>query len=223
LFAGEDKLANILDAGQIEALWKALNKTPKKVNPSAGTALLRRIASDGWAMRADIEDIFYLYDPRLDEQTDVKALCAAFDLPWRSIYYQPKARSSSVSGFHALAAVDVAELLIQIERLGFLVDPMPLVESLLPGIKGLRRITSSELSVLWFAKHRHKMASQLVQVAERATGAAKSEQLRTPKGYVVEIWRDSSDHPLWLSVNAPKFRRRSSPQETVCLDCGYSQ
>ncbi|MGM4922756.1 hypothetical protein AB8A31_07600 [Tardiphaga sp. 804_B3_N1_9] len=173
-------------------------------------------------MRADIEDIFYLYDARLDGNVDIKKLCAVFELPWRRIYYLPKARSSSVSGFHALAAADVAELLIQLERLGFALDPMPLVEALMPSIKSLRRITEAQLSILWFAKNRHKMAPQALEVEGRATFATKIERLRMSSGYKAELWWGDAGEPLLLSVDAPRFRRRASPKETVCAQCGYT-
>lgn len=213
-------MANILDAATIGMLWDALNRRPTKSQNAV--PLLRRIASEGWASRADIEDIFYLCDGRLERLADIKALCSAFGLPWRTVFFAPKARSNAVSGSERLAAADVAELLIELERLGFLLDPAPLVEALLPAIKRLTRITDSEISVLWFTKCRHKMAPLVVQVDERAAGIQKSGRLKTPNGYKAEISWNADDQPVSLSVTAPKFRRRSSPQETICPDCGYT-
>lgn len=215
-------MPNILEAKTIRALWDALNRPLGKTRPHNGGDLLRRIANDGWAMRADIDDIFYLYDARLEGSFDIKMLCSAFNLPWRNIYNLPKARSNSASGFHALAAADVAELLVHMERLGFTVDPMPLIEALTPSIKSLSRITDSQLSVLWFAKHRHKMTPEVLEVEGRVTFAAKIERLRTPQGYKAEIWWDGAGQPILLSVDAPRFRRRASPQETVCAQCGHT-
>ena len=108
-----------------------------------------------------------------------------------------------------------------LERLGYSVDPMPLIAAIIEPIRQKHKVTNSELSVLWYARKRHKMEPLSVTLEGEWPYRAKSELFKTATGYTVEAWLDEAAKPFRLEVRAPKFRSRPTPRRETCAVCGY--
>lgn len=217
-------MAKKLPPEQLTAIWKALNEPAKSQRQGGAFRLISQIAEKGWASFADIEDIFYLTDVRLDNmrhQMDVRALCDLFEIPVATVFYRPKSKQASVSGFKGVSAADTAELLICMECLGFTIDPEQLVYLLNPSLKELELLTQSQLSVFWFHKTRHKSAPVSISVDGEWRRVAKTVPIVTSTGYKATCWLAEDGSPLRLEVRAPKFRQRPSPVRETCAICGY--
>lgn len=118
-------------AGQMQAIWKSMHEPlPKRQDASA---LITRIAFEGWASLPDIEDIFDLTDMRIGNmrrEMSIKDLCKVLQIPVQAVYERPRAKQDLIIGMQAVRAEDVAGLLIELERLGYSVDPLPLIEAI---------------------------------------------------------------------------------------------
>lgn len=73
-------------------------------------------------------------------------------------------RVSEVGLYQAMAAADVAQTLIHLECLGFRVDPEPLISRLLPTLKRDYLITTSELSIFWYARRHHRSSPMSIRI-----------------------------------------------------------
>jgi hypothetical protein len=102
-----------------------------------------------------------------------------------------------------MRAEDIAVWIMEIERLGFTVDPVPLVEALRPRI--MRQfVTNSELAIMWYKRERHKNEPLLLK-SEKSPDRADS--FRTDTEYLVTtLWRESD--PVAIRVDAPKSRSK---------------
>ncbi|WP_192250419.1 GNAT family N-acetyltransferase [Mesorhizobium silamurunense] len=211
-------------APQLEAILKSLKAPEDRRKKRGAKELFARIVESGWASIADIEDIFYLTDTRLDDarhEMSSNQWCELFELPITSVYHRPKTRQAMVSGSKSIRAADVASLLIQLEQLGFAVDPAPIVESLLPSVRTTELLTDSELSISWFEKTRHKCAPRTISVERPWPKIRTTTKLTTATGYKIEAWLAADDRPIWLQVSAPKHRRKRPTQRITCEICGY--
>ncbi len=191
----------------------------------ASKSLVARVTREGWASLADAEDLLYLSDHRVDGlrgTMPVRAWCEALKIPLRTVYYRPGKKTRTVLGSEHLGAAEAAFLLIEIERLGYAVDPLPLVRAIRPSIEAKEKITDCELTVLWYESRRHKMASRSLTIDGAWPKLGKIEKLKTETGYKIETWLDESGSPVRLEVNAPKYRRQAEPREETCAECGVA-
>lgn len=215
----------ILTPAELKAVARSLREPVRKPKRHAATTLVNAIASTGWASIEDIKDIFYLTDVRLDDITgDVKVQrwCEYFDIPSRTIYPRPRSKQTGVIGCERVAAADVAALLIQLERLGYSLDPLPLVQLLMQTVRSTQLLTSSQLSVLWYEQCRHKGEPLVLNLAHGQWPQIKdTETLQTATGYKIEIAVSGDGSPVWLSAGAPKFRKRPAMRRELCTACGY--
>ncbi len=209
-------------AGQMQAIWKSIGEPlPKKQDASS---LITRIAFEGWASLPDIEDIFYLTDVRIDNmrrEMSVKDWCKVLQLPVQAVYERPHSKQVSMIGMQGVRTEDVAGLLMELERLGYSVDPLPLIEAIIEPIRRKQNVTDSELSILWYPKERHKMAPLWVTLEGECPYPTKSEIFKTATGYTIEAWLDDAAKPIRLEVRAPKFRSRPAHKKETCVACGY--
>ncbi|MEG3791259.1 hypothetical protein V1318_14105 [Lysobacter sp. CCNWLW3] len=185
--------------------------------------MMARVLTEGWIYRADAEDLLLALDHRLSSHGagDAVALASLFELPFYSVGTVPKVRANSVAMFDALGAADLAQLLIQLERLGFSTDPSTLVDGLLPAIRGKSLITSAELDILWFNRRRWKGAPAVVVARdERYKPRVGRKTWVSATGYKTELWFDQDDNPIELVVRGPKYRAQPEPFEIVCSECG---
>lgn len=209
-------------AGQMQAIWKSIHEPLRKKRDAS--RLIARIAFEGWASLPDIEDIFYLTDDRIDSmrhEMSVEDWCKAIGIPVQTAYRRPRSKEASTVGMRGVRAEDVADLLMQLERVGYSVDPLPLIEAIIEPIRQKHKITDSELSVLWYAKKRHKMEPLSVTLEGKWQHRSASERFKTATGYTVEAWLDEAAKPFQLEVRAPKFRSRPASKKETCAVCGY--
>ncbi|WP_143149271.1 hypothetical protein [Hyphomicrobium sp. CS1BSMeth3] len=183
------------------------------------------IARNGWASLEDIRDILYLTDARLDaiaRDVPIRRWCECFDLRARTIFPRPKKSQAGVVGYDGVAAADVAALLIYLERLGYELEPLPLVERLMDVIRSNPYLTNAQLSVLWYERCRHKCEPLVLYLADAARPKlAETRRLRTTTGYTIEVATSADGTPIWLSASAPKYRKRRVSTPETCLQCGY--
>lgn len=208
-------------------LWEALTENKVHVPPQHRIDLLcQEIASAGWATGLDIENLVVDMDPRFVDvmMNELKSLAAFLEIPLRNLCDRPAKRQSRVSYLPGLSAADTAALLIGLENLGASVDPSYLVKYVLPGLAKKKRISDSELSVVWFDKVRHKMDTAYFKVHGQTAVSTQDPtkrhwEHRTPTGYKLELQVWGDDEYMW-TVASPKHRHRPPKKEITCPECG---
>ncbi|WJS98200.1 GNAT family N-acetyltransferase [Novosphingobium humi] len=184
--------------------------------------IMKAIADDGWALSWQLEDLISLADRRLysyRHRINLDELGAALGIPKQSVCHRPRSISRGTSLFDAWAAVDFANMLISLEMLGFMVDPLPLVELLLPTIRKKGYISHSALEILWYERCRLKNSITL-----KAEGAGKLAEIRDHKlarGYKADVWIDVDGNPATITVRGPKHRVVKAPVAVKCA-CGLT-
>ena len=140
-----------IEAQTIEAIWRALQR-PAPVTPRRSNAMDKRIAEEGWASYAELEDYLLSQDRRLDPPAiiDLKTLAAAMNLLSRWVFPRPVRLNDEVCGFQKLSAVDAAALCIWLERLGFRIDVSELCDRLRGRMASSPYVTSEEISILFY-------------------------------------------------------------------------
>lgn len=212
-----------VSAAQLSAIWKSLQSPLRAKHSRRAADLYAKAAQHGWISISDIEDVFYLTDVRIDDirhEMGAEEWCIVFDLQTSTVFSRPRPRQATVCGTRSLASADTAQLLIQLERLGYSVDPQPLVTALIGLIKNKELLTNSELSVLWYEKQRHKGAPLSLALDGEWPRISGTKKLTTQTGYKIAAWLDENGDPVRLEAAAPKFRRRPEPKKEVCGICG---
>src|SRR5215471_3018771 len=175
-------------AAMLTALLAAI-KRGRRMQTNAESFI--RAVELGWFADYQIRD--RIYDLGLEGFTD--ELLADAGVTLATYHYRPRRIDRSAGAFQGLRAADMARFLIHLERLGLNVDPTPLVDRLLPRIKQLPAISWSELSVLWFARERHKWSpialytpdfSRRYEVTPRE--AVRRDDFKTEAGYKIQAY-----------------------------------
>ncbi len=212
-----------VSAELLSAIWIALNADGPRTPKNSARASLGRIADDGWMFSYELEDLCYETDNRLLLHThgiDVDKLAEGLGYSWVSVYDRPRMRSISAVATDALSSADAAAFLLDLERLGFAIDPGLLVERLRPAIAKKPRVTSAELDIFWAPKLRGRSTLSLQSDGDWTYG--KIVKGKFANGYRYEAWLDADGAIYSLTVDGPKFRRRRDPVKTVCPDCGHT-
>jgi len=207
-----------------ELVTGLMQEAPSRPISSRLFEQIKSTAATGWFFRASVEDFLLAMDPRLGFMGPVNfdALTGLFELNWRNVAYRPKANSSGVMFFDSLSAADFAELLMHLEELGFRVDPGPLVEYLLPGLKSKNLLSSAELSVFWFARVRHRGEPNSICVDTTPLPVRSAmKEWKTSTGYRLVAMFGDDGKPVQLTAHAPRYRQRPEPVETTCPECGF--
>jgi hypothetical protein len=119
----------------------------------------------GWIAPFTIDDAFVIMDYRLN-RLPIDRFIALFNLSMETAFWRPKNINRSTSGGNELRSADFAALLIYLERLGFAVDPAPVVTALLPEIKTRMKLTYNELQILWHPRQRHKCCEMVIETED---------------------------------------------------------
>lgn len=133
-----------IDGEKLKAILESLSRPAKMPKSRSADRLLPKIASEGWASFADIEDITYLTDVRignLRHTMGIKDWCELFDIPIVTTYGRPRGKQAAVLGHQIVSAFDTAALLIRLERMGYAIDPAPLVRLLVDAVKKMAMVT----------------------------------------------------------------------------------
>lgn len=112
---------------------------------------MAKAVADRWIAPFDIENLMVATDPRL-WQVKPRELLAAFSIKAQSVFERPTRGARDAEGLERVSAVNPAWLLIQLERAGMAIDPMPVVSALAPTIGAKRLLTTPELMVHWRAQ-----------------------------------------------------------------------
>ncbi len=208
----------------LDDLWRRLNQ-PSNLGRRPMRNEARRVgemAREGWVLRCDVEDLLADHDERtwgLDAFDLARAFGLAPDLVW-TVHSR---RQTSFVGSDRLAAADVAALLIRVERLGFEVDPTAMADAVCPTLEGRRLLTDGELTVLNWAKERHKTADiRLQRAASDARWTGRTAAIRTGTGYRATAFLLEGGALHSLEVRAPRFRKQREAVATECPDCGMT-
>jgi hypothetical protein len=226
------KLTYTASKEYLQELIAALREQGAPSRPISKAILseLEGIAVSGWVLKSSLEDLVMALDRRLYcyGAGDPDRLIGLFGLRWQQVTFRPKAIASQACLHEALSAGDFAFLLIQLEEMGFQVDPSPLVSRLLSSWKKASMLNQQELVVFWHSKTKGRNFPLRINAAEleSETGAFafadKLESWKTTTGYRVELWGDEEHGVIRLEAHAPRYRNRPAPVETKCPDCGYT-
>ncbi|MCY4362235.1 MAG: hypothetical protein OXE42_08625 [Gammaproteobacteria bacterium] len=185
-----------------------------------------KVVKDGSAKFTDIGDIFCYSDGHLERISRIirpERWCEIFSISIRNYCRRPTERQSIVSQFQGISVEDLAHLLINIERVGYTVNPLSLVNQLLPMLADRPFVNDSELDIIWYKKSRHKMDSIHFYVKADEIGQRRNkEKFMTTTGYKAEVVRNENDEPVQLIIKAPKYRSKPAPKSTTCDVCGYT-
>ena len=192
------------DAATLESLWAALRDHKPQVREASVARIVAAIVERGWAPTYRVEDL--LHDMGVAWFWREPSVNTLFGVPQQTVFDRPKAGSGWAMGSDETAAADVAFILIQIERLGFAIDPSPLVDALRPALLEQQVVTKSDLHVLWYPKERHRMEALTVGTPDTKV-ALGDERTVLPTGYKVDLERNRAWELLSFTVAAPKYRK----------------
>jgi hypothetical protein len=143
----------------IGPLWSKLNE-PFHPTGVGNIDYLGPVLQKGWGNAADISDLIWEGDIRayqLFHRTEkFHFLRTHFDLHFVHVFEGPCKKVDEVWGEPAMRASDIAQLLMEIERLGFSVSPERLTNALKSALSNQSFLTNSEVSVGWYEKQRHR-------------------------------------------------------------------
>jgi hypothetical protein len=197
-----------LSVGLLKFLADALQKPMSKRENGLYSSVLRHAEREGWVSFADIEDIICETDPRL-YGINTADFASASEIPVRSFFPRPRQADKTVLGYTGFAVPDAAALLISLRRLGFSIDPQPLVDLALPAIRSRSHLTESELSVFWFNKEKDRFSGFSIGAIDDRPRDLTITEFVTETGYRIELCSNQDGNPWLLSVQSPKRRRRS--------------
>ena len=86
-----------------------------------------------------------------------QSLCPLVGIAVETLYWRPRARANHACGGPGLSLTAVATLAVHLARWGFEIDPAPLAEAAVPGIKAKTLISQHELDLLWWKQERGGM------------------------------------------------------------------
>lgn len=190
----------------------------------AATRLMQKIATSGWAIKYEIEDLMVEMDSRLDpyEAGSLDFLTTLFGLRWQEVAFRPRVIAKEVMLYNALPSAELASLLIQLESLGFRIDPEPLVMAILPRIKRAAVLSDPELKVFWFRRSRHRNPPLTLRIDDASIPVLRLNSWRTGAGYRIELWGSQNGELCQMKVHAPRFRRQPPLMRVTCPGCNYT-
>jgi hypothetical protein len=207
----------------LNAFWGALNEKSKFLDPKKPRKTFDKIYEQGWVTLSDVEDVFYLLDPRLDHRNlSVESLCELFQISVETIYFKPSPKSNEVMGFSAIRYECLISLLINLERFGFETDASILVSKIRPllKVKSKKVLSTSELDVFWFDKLQHKSSPVSLFISDLFDHQYNEKNFATYGGYKIHAKIDLNGNVIRIEVKSPKFRRRAEPRNVTCKECG---
>lgn len=191
----------------VEALWRALEKPAIASRPHQAAEIGPAAAAAGWIAPVEVEGVLRAQEPRLAE-VRMQSIFDAFQVRRHLVYPRPKGRSSAVSGVERIAAADAAHLLIQLERLGFAVDPAPFCAPLLPALVAMSYLTAAELAVFRYDRERHRMDTLTLSAGPDLPKHDPDAMLTTAAEYRVAMFYDAEGRIIALRSVASGRRRK---------------
>jgi hypothetical protein len=210
-----------IDPELLKSTWLALSEPISNRHAFSSKAILEEVADEGWMHGYQLDDLVHDSELRLARSSscvDLRALSEAMGYRWLSTYRRPNMRSNGAVGTQSLSAVDAAAFLLDLQTLGFAIDPWPLVDRLRPAIARKTHVTDPELQIFWAP--RVKDRGHLVLVSEQEWYRGEFKRGKLASGHRYEVWLGPEDAVYKLEVKAPKYRQARSPVKTICPDCG---
>lgn len=196
-------MKNKFDLELLSFICEALQKPIPRREHGLYAYVVSNVIREGWVSFADIEDVICETDPRL-YGLELKGLAEALEIPTRMFFPRPSAGEKEAYGYSGFELPDAAALLISLRRLGFSVDPQPLVDLVLPQLKTKPTFNDAELSVYWFRKNRDRFSGLTVQADDERPQALRIIDLVTENGNRVEICLNQHERPWLLTVLPPQ-------------------
>ena len=213
---------------ELKAIVDSLKTPTRRDHPETVKSCLEKVMQKGFAAMVDVGDVFYYSDERLEQIRNVvpaERWCEIFSIHVQDYFRRPQRRESEVWGSTGVSTEDLVHLLINIERVGYSINPFMLVTKLLPKLVESSYVTNSGLSILWYEKRRHKMDGLFFSVKYDERGQVRNiEKFKTATGYKVEVTWNEDAAPVQITIIAPKYRKARSkpaPKPTKCEECGY--
>lgn len=155
----------------LEAIWAAIGRQGRQ-NDQRVNSFIKR----GCALGHQIED--YLCDVGV-LWTDYHQVVEAMDVSEVTLFSRPRSGKNEAYGSEGLQLIDMAFLMIQLQRYGIATDPQPLIDALRPTLAKQAHLTHEELRIYWHKQEQGKLFSTLV-----ADGAIDEPgQFTTSTGY----------------------------------------
>jgi hypothetical protein len=199
-----------LDRSVIHAIWRQLED---QSGPAlgGGPTTYRSVIEQGWGAGYDIDDLLWETDARAQRayrSTDsMKFIRDEYSINFETRFEGPFGKNDYVYGTQSMRAPDIANLLIQIERLGFSVEPALLVDAIRPGLLKQRYLTNGELSVVWYGKQKHRFHS--VNLWEPGARPRDSVTVFTASGYRATALLED-DVATALRIDPPSKQQKRS-------------
>lgn len=208
----------------LDGVWKALQEPAPPVHAWRYQGQLARFLDVGWAYGYQVEDFLIDADRRFDRYRlgfDVEELVKALGFEWISVTDRPNRRSIMVSYIPAIPVMDMALLLLRLEKLGFSIDPSYLIDRLAPALSKKKLITDTEVQVFWGERNRGKCEISLTS-ADPLQRLGEIPSGKFANGYKFTAMRRNDGSLYTLTVTGPGYRERREPVETVCPHCKYT-
>lgn len=193
--------------GTITDLWQAITAPECQREPRLTPAALRRqggvqIADITWDVRESITGR-HTSGPTIRRET-ILDICRAFRIQVVDMFRRPKPGESAAWAIEKVQPVEYTGLLIQFERLGLPIDPLPMVEKVLPELRKQDEVTQAGLFCLWFIKEWRCLEPVELVVGDRLPDGiiGRSEHV-TAIGYRAELITSAAG-PFQLTVAPPK-------------------
>ncbi|MGN6820145.1 MAG: hypothetical protein ACTHJR_15885 [Sphingomonas sp.] len=198
-----------VSAETISQIWQQLN-SPHQAGRSDGRRTAhKQIVQDGWAINIDIQDVVWETDDRADQlfrhHDAFECLLEPFKLRFESRLKGPFANSDTLYGHNAMRIAEVAAYIMEIERLGFSVDPTPIVEAIRPALLKEKYLTNHEVSVVRYQKERHRCEGIILR--SKLGNPTDVETVTTHSGYKATAVLNEEGKATVLRVTAPKSRK----------------
>ncbi|WP_342111264.1 hypothetical protein [Methylobacterium sp. SI9] len=139
---------------------------------------------------------------------DLRTTLKLFGVDPQPVYRRPGTRVLGLAGSDRIAVADFADVLMQVERLGFDTASATLCEALRPSLQAKAFITNAEVSVFWHDRERHRCDPVLIGTGPNLVSGRQVTALRTATGYRVEFYQGSDGQPTDLVATAPRWRPR---------------
>ena len=174
------------------------------------------IIHDGGAPGFRVEDwMVEAYLP-WDLSARWQTLCPLVGIAVETLYWRPRARANHACGGPGLSLTAVATLAVHLARWGFEIDPAPLVEAAIPGIKAKRMIGQHELDLLWWRRERGGM-TDILRFTAPIPAELRGVIDNLPSGY------RAAAHAKGLLIASPKVGKRRWADALLCLDFDNEQ
>lgn len=212
-----------LSASILNQLWDTLRQ-PDCFRRDERTAKINAIANDGWATNLLMQDVLEAMDRRLTHLTDswLGEVLKSSGLQTRGISLRPKYWNDRPMAYEGLSSADFANLMIYMERLGFNINPLPLIKLILPTISDRSYVSEEECRLLFYEKRRHRYQPLILSARDVEIFGLKKSVEKLNNGYRLEYTENSNNEVLWLEVKSPKYRARKELGLFTCPECGMS-